>query len=217
MNRSDEISELFSALSLAQGEIEGARKDSTNPHFKSRYADLASVRDALREPFAKHGLALIQLPRAGDGIVEVETILSHKSGQFISETLSCPLATMTAQTIGSAITYLRRYSAMAMAGVAPEDDDGNSASERHTYQDDAIKRFTPQESAAVRDQMLSELDAVKTRDEGKAWAQRNNADYERLTPEHNAMVAARLAIIKKRLIEEAYSMAEDYRKASDGE
>lgn len=127
MRQSETLTELFSALSLAQGEIEDAKKDSTNPHFKSKYADLASVRAAIRDPFAKHGLAISQWPRTSDKAVEVETVLSHKSGQFIAETLSCPLAAMTAQAIGSALTYLRRYSMMAVSGIAPDDDDGNEA------------------------------------------------------------------------------------------
>lgn len=131
MRQSENLMELFAALSEAQGEIEDAIKDSTNPHFRSKYADLASVRAAIRGPFSKHGLAISQWPRIGGNSVEVETILSHKSGQFIAETISCPVPQMTAQSIGSAITYLRRYSMMAVSGVAPDDDDGNEASQPH--------------------------------------------------------------------------------------
>lgn len=128
MRQSEQITELFSALSLAQGEIRGAKKDVENTFFKSKYADLASVQDVLREPLSKNGLAIIQLPRINDASIEVETILAHKSGQFIAEILSCSLVKKDAQAIGLAITYLRRYSIMAMCGVAAEDDDGNSAS-----------------------------------------------------------------------------------------
>ena len=128
MRQSEELDQLFTALALAQGEIEDALKDNTNPHFKSRYADLASVRAAYRGPFSKHGLALVQLPTTNGPKVSVQTILSHKSGQFIAETLDASAAANTPQAIGSTITYLRRYSAMGFAGIAPDDDDGNAAS-----------------------------------------------------------------------------------------
>ena len=128
MRQSDDLDQLFTALALAQGEIEDATKDSTNPHFKSRYADLASVRAAYRGSFSKHGLALVQLSTTNGARVSVQTILSHKSGQFIAETLDASAAANTPQAIGSTITYLRRYSAMGFAGIAPDDDDGNAAS-----------------------------------------------------------------------------------------
>lgn len=129
--------DLMTALSKAQGEIEGAKKDSVNPAFKqpgkpegSKYADLASVWDAIREPMSKNGLAIMQWPRVSEGAVEIETIVAHGE-QFISDVLWMPCAQMSAHGIGSAITYGRRYALMAVAGVAPEDDDGNGAVEGH--------------------------------------------------------------------------------------
>lgn len=138
MNRSDQVNEIFTALAKAQGQIEDASKDSTNPHFKSKYADLAAVRDAIREPLSSNGIAYIQLPRTVAGGVEVETILGHSSGQFISETLMIPLPQMTAQTIGSATSYAKRYALMGMVGIAAseDDDDGNEAS-RTPYRPEA--------------------------------------------------------------------------------
>ena len=130
MRQSDDLDQLFTALSAAQGEIENAVKDSNNPHFKSRYADLASVRDAIRKPFAKHGLSFIQTLRTKGRTVTVETILAHKSGQFISEMADWTALNDTPQAIASASTYGRRYGISAMAGVAPDDDDGNAASGR---------------------------------------------------------------------------------------
>lgn len=128
MNRSEQINELAGALAKAQGTIDDASKDATNPHFKSRYADFASVRDAIRLPLSSNGLSYLQALRTIDKGLEVETMLAHSSGQFVSETLMIPLATMTAQTIGSAATYGKRYALMAMIGIAAsEDDDGNAA------------------------------------------------------------------------------------------
>jgi len=157
MRQSDQIIELFSALSMAQGEIHGAKKDTENTFFKSKYANLASVQDVIREPLSKNGLAIIQLPRIIEGGVEVETILAHKSGQFISETLSCPLMKKDAQAIGLAITYLRRYAVMAMCGVAAEDDDGNSASGRDTHEPtigSSADKWSGKEGANAREEEL---------------------------------------------------------------
>jgi hypothetical protein len=125
--RSPQLGELFAAVAKAQGEIEGAKKDSTNPHFKSKYADLASARDAVQGPLSKNGLALIQWPRTVNNGVEIETWLGHSSGQYMSGTLCMPCGKMDAHGVGSAITYGRRYALMAVTGVAPEDDDGNAA------------------------------------------------------------------------------------------
>jgi ERF superfamily len=128
--RSPEWNELFAALAKAQGEIGGAKKDSTNPHFRSSYADLASVREVTREPLSKNGLAVVQWPRTANGGVEIETILGHSSGQYMTCVLWMPVAKMDAHGVGSAITYGRRYALMAVTGVAPVDDDGNGASDR---------------------------------------------------------------------------------------
>lgn len=126
LRRSPEIKNLAAALVKAQAAMEGARKDKSNPHFKSAYADLAAVWDALREPLSSNGLAVVQFPRSRANGIEIETTLLHTSGEFMSDVLWLP-AQMTPQGMGSAITYGRRYALMAVAGVAPVDDDGNAA------------------------------------------------------------------------------------------
>ena len=126
--QSRDLNELFAALAKAQGDIEGAKKDSDNPHFKSKYADLASVWAAVRAPLAKNGLAVMQWPRTVGNGVEVETILAHASGQYMSDVFWVPCSKMDAHGLGSATTYARRFSLASILGVAPEDDDGNSAS-----------------------------------------------------------------------------------------
>ena len=127
VNKSEQINELATALAKAQGEIENASKSSTNPHFKSRYADLAEVLNTVRPVFAAHGLAVSQFPSYESGIVSVETILTHSSGQWMSGTISAPISKLDAQSVGSATTYCRRYSLASVAGIAQEDDDANSA------------------------------------------------------------------------------------------
>jgi hypothetical protein len=128
MERSESIAALAAALSATQAEMAGAAKDSTNPHFNSRYADLASAWEACRGPLTRNGLAVVQFPRAEGGCVQIETVLTHKSGEFMSDTLTLPVSKQDAQGYGSAITYGRRYSLMSVLGIAPEDDDGNAAS-----------------------------------------------------------------------------------------
>ena len=128
----DGIKELAAALAKAQAAMGGAKKQSTNPHFKSRYADLSSVWDACREPLTANGLSVLQSPRTtwwadGHCVVEVTTLLLHESGQYISDTLAVPVTKPDAQGVGSATTYARRYMLSSFAGVASEDDDGNAA------------------------------------------------------------------------------------------
>jgi hypothetical protein len=132
MTTSDQINEIAGALAKAQHAIKGAKKDSANPFFKSSYADLASVVDACREPLAVNGIAVVQAPAVAmeDGRVSVTTMLVHSSGQWMKETLSVKPKDDGPQAMGSVITYLRRYSLAAFAGVAPEDDDGNAAEGR---------------------------------------------------------------------------------------
>jgi hypothetical protein len=145
MLRSETIGKLATALAKAQGTMDDASKDSTNPHFRSKYADLASVRAAVRGPLSANGLAYVQLPSFDGECVRVETVLMHgESGEFLSETLSIPLLKKDAHSIGSAITYARRFSLMAVLGIAPdEDDDGNKASERPAISQRAAPRFAP--------------------------------------------------------------------------
>lgn len=124
---SDTIAQLAEALAKAQGQIDDASKDATNPHYKSKYADLASVRSVVREPLSVNDIAYVQASTASDTEVRVETMLLHKSGEFISETLAIPLGKRDAHGIGSAISYGRRYGLMSLLGLAADDDDGNAA------------------------------------------------------------------------------------------
>lgn len=132
MQTSDQLNEIATALAKAQGEITGALKDSANPFFKSKYADLASCWDACREPLSKNGLSIVQSPEAtSDGLI-VTTLLMHSTGQWIRSVLRVMPKDDTPQAVGSALTYARRYSLTAMVGIAQVDDDGNAASGRQT-------------------------------------------------------------------------------------
>jgi hypothetical protein len=127
VNRSDGIQELAAALVAAHAEIKGVAKSADNPFFKSKYADLSSVVEAVKAPLLKQGIIVVQGVQDAEGGVGIETMLLHKSGQWISSTLRLPASKQDAQGYGSAITYGRRYGLMAICGVPAEDDDGNAA------------------------------------------------------------------------------------------
>lgn len=131
MTTSEQINEIAAALAKAQGEMGGALKDAANPFFKSKYADLASVREACLGPLTKNGIAVLQSPEVSGVTVSVETLLLHSSGQWVRGTVSCAAKDDGPQAVGSAITYLRRYALQSFAAVAPEDDDGEAAQGRH--------------------------------------------------------------------------------------
>lgn len=119
--------ELYAALAKAQGEITNAAKNSKNPHFKSDYADLASILDTVKPALTKNGIAVIQSTAFDGSMVSVTTVLAHASGGTVSSEASCVPAKMDGQGIGSATTYLRRYSLAAMTGVAQADLDGEDS------------------------------------------------------------------------------------------
>ena len=129
MNTSENINELAAALAAAQGQITGARKGSTNPHFKSQYSDLAAVIEAIREPLSSNGLSYVQgMGQTVDGSPMMTTRLMHASGQWIECTASIPIGQkVNAQTTGSACSYLRRYSLQSLIGLPSIDDDANVA------------------------------------------------------------------------------------------
>lgn len=130
---SDTRSEFAKAMCKAQQELGTVAKNSTNPHFKSKYADLASVLDAVLPPLNDAGFSLIQSPSGDDaGNVTVTTTLLHESGEWMESALKLRPVKTDPQGAGSAITYARRYAALAIAGAAPEDDDGNAASQRQS-------------------------------------------------------------------------------------
>lgn len=129
----DNFTKVASALVKAQKEFGPALKSSSNPHFKSRYADLAACVEAVVDALNNNGIALTQRVSPSDSGVIVETVFIHESGEVINcGQLHVPATKHDAQGYGSALTYARRYSLMAACGIAPEDDDGNAASKRPT-------------------------------------------------------------------------------------
>lgn len=147
MNLEHSTPELFASLAKMQGEVENATKGSLNPHFKSRYADLAEILNTIRPVMAANGLSVIQSP-SFDGVrVSVTTTICHSSGGYVSGEISCVPAKHDGQGVGAATTYLRRYALAAFAGVAQEDDDGQSAT---TTQRAAYPKITPEQVSSIK-------------------------------------------------------------------
>jgi hypothetical protein len=125
------MDKIASALVKAQKAFGPALKSATNPHFKSRYADLAACVEAVIDSLNANGIALMQRNIACDTGITIETVFVHESGEMLSSgPLHVPASKADAQGYGSAMTYARRYSLMAACGIAPEDDDGNAAAKK---------------------------------------------------------------------------------------
>lgn len=138
------------AMALAFAEIEGATKAANNPHFKTKYADLTSVIEAIKPALVKHGLFFTQNPRPHENGVEIETVLHHANGDVLSlGSLFVPADRNNAQGFGSALTYARRYALVTAFGVPVEDDDGNAAAKAPPAkkQAEALAKKPPQHSA----------------------------------------------------------------------
>jgi hypothetical protein len=161
LNSSDSIKELATALAIVQGQLTFAKKDSKNPFFKSNYADLESVWDACRDLLSANGLAIMQFPGEYiDGSMALNTIITHKSGEWMSQEMSVPVSKPDAQGAGSALTYMRRYALAAVVGVVQADDDGNSASEK----------VAPQSATAQQIASITSLIEQSGSDEAKLLA-----------------------------------------------
>jgi len=158
LTMSPQIDAIAAALSKAQEIMEGAAKDSANPFFKSRYADLASVWEACRRPLALNGLCMVQAPSADGPRVTIETLLAHSSGQWFRSALTVTAKDDSPQSVGSAVSYLRRYALQSIVGVAPADDDGEAAQGRGE-----TKAEPKREKSAPKPELLteSEVNALK--------------------------------------------------------
>ena len=193
---SADTAKLDAALAKAQGEIEAASKDKTNPAFKSRYADLTAVWGACRPALSKHGISLTQWPvHSDDGRLHIVTRIAH-GGEWIKAHFSIPVTKQDPQGYGSATTYAKRFTLAAALGVvADEDDDGNAASARpatrqepkqepakpaETLADAILRRFNEAETAAAFEELVQRAQAK--------WSQLGTGDKARVS---NAIEARR--------------------------
>jgi hypothetical protein len=150
MEHSESIAQIAAALIAAQGEMGSVRKTADNPFFKSKYADLAGAVEASRPVLAQHNLGVVQSADCDGDLAVVETMLVHASGEwFKSRTVLKPVKS-DPQGMGSAVTYARRYSYMAIIGLAAEDDDGNAASRQGAKAPQAIERPAARQGNGVQ-------------------------------------------------------------------
>lgn len=140
MSTPDAGKNLTTALAKAQATVENAKKVSNNPHFKSKYADLATIWDVIRGPLTDNGISVVQLPcEAPAGQVGLVTHILHSSGESISERFFVGLKDASnPQQVGSALTYMKRYALLGVAGIASEDDDGEAAVGRGKPQEKVV-------------------------------------------------------------------------------
>ena len=191
MKKSDSIKEFAKALAQAQKEMTFAKKDAANPFFKSKYADLAAVVDAIKFPLSNNGLSYSQGTDIDEhGGVIVETLLMHSSGEWIEGRLRMMPVKADPQGIGSCITYARRYGLQAIVGIPADDDDGNAASGNetnangtkkgagiHKPTDGAMANMSPETDAKIHDLAVMVNDAMQLSAED-AFIVYDNAELE---------------------------------------
>ena len=166
MKTSDTLTKIAPALLAAQKSVGNAKKQATNPHYKSKYANLESVIEAVKDALNDNGITIIQT--VGDtigGTTRVNTRLLHESGEFIEDTACAPIAKQDAQGVGSAVTYLRRYSLAAICSITQEDDDGESTKEPQISKAQLVAIQTNAEKNA--DMIKKALDYFKISDLNK--------------------------------------------------
>jgi hypothetical protein len=166
------MKQIATALVKAQKAFGPALKTATNPHFRSRYADLAACVEAVMDGLNSNGIALVQQLSESDTGVIVETVFIHESGEMLNcGKLHVPAVKHDPQGYGSALTYARRYSLMAACGIAPEDDDGNAASRK-------VEKKSEVDDSVMADH-LAAIEATTSQDDlkkayVKAYAYANN-------------------------------------------
>jgi hypothetical protein len=212
--QSETIGALAAALSKAQADITGALKDSSNPFFKSKYADLASCWDACRKQLAANGLSVIQTTRMADQGLVLVTTLAHSSGEWIAGEMPVLIAVqgksgefkeVTPQAQGSGITYARRYALAAIVGLAQVDDDAEAAQGRKPLTVDPRGDLGQDVDPAKRDIFVNQFRAAFDMDADEYdIALAVLAVHELLNPDHdlyiavaNAMTAKERSAIKK--------------------
>lgn len=190
MNKSEQIGNLAAALVAAQAELKNPSLDSTNPHFKSKFASLANVRNVVTTTFAKHGLAIVQNLSSTDRGINCTTLIVHSSGEWMeSDLVSIPATKMDAQGFGSAATYARRYSLSAFASVVGDDDDDGNAAAKQTEKaateikhqsvpKDAWDLLTPAEQKYLTDLSIPIKDEIRAGNMERAYELRMEVQFD---------------------------------------
>ena len=188
--QSDSIGALAAALSKAQADITGALKDSSNPFFKSKYADLASCWDACRKQLAANGLSVIQTTQMTEQGLMLVTTLAHASGEWIAGQMPVLTKDNSPQGQGSGITYARRYALAAIVGLAQIDDDAEAAQGRGGFTNDPRGDLGKKFDQTKRDSFVQQFRGAFDLDaEEKDIALAVLAVHEALNPDHDLYIA----------------------------
>ena len=214
MRQSESIKELAVALAKAQAEIRTIGFDSTNPHFKNKYASLAAIMDGVRPQLAKQGLAIVQGASESTDGFQVETLLVHASGEYIGNVVPVPVSKHDAQGIGSAITYGRRYGVSALLALATDEEDDGNAAAKAKPEPKAPKpeRLKPEDASpperewdgTAHDAMTYKLDIKGSKLSGTALGEMTTLDLKKirdwgaLKPEHAHLIARIDAVLALR-------------------
>lgn len=188
------VTALMKAMHQFQGAVDGVKRDSTNPHFRNRYASLENVMDTARPHLQTCGLVLMQAPgRVVDGCIEVSTRISHaESGEWLQATMHVPLAKRDPQAAGSALTYGQRYSAMAALGLPPTDDDAEVAIDRRNERPTPDKVNVDQSRAdEIADVLIEAMKFSRNSASLQAWKKDEWKHIKELPkPQYERVVAA---------------------------
>jgi len=152
MKTSNEINELAAALSIAQGAMGAALKDSKNPHFGNDFASLEAINAVTKQPLADNNLSIVQFPINDESGVGITTRIMHKSGQWLEEKWTMPVVKAGPQQYGSLITYFRRYSIAAIFGIPQTDKDANDiqlAADGHHGNKSAVEVITTEQAQTL--------------------------------------------------------------------
>jgi len=181
MKTSETISKIAPALLAAQRLICNAAKNAKNPHFKNNYANLESVIEATKEHLNNNSIVVLQTLSESEGaVLKLTTRLLHESGEYIEDTAATPLSKADPQGVGSAVTYLRRYSLAAICNITQEDDDGQAT---------RIEKATSQQISKLR---LAEANAVNKQTISKALAYYKLDELEKLNSDQAETIIKKL-------------------------
>lgn len=176
MDNSEQLNEIFAALAKAQTVIQNPEKNAKNSHYGSKYTTLDVGLTAVREALSAHGIAVFQRTYMEDRLLMVKTILGHSSGQWLSSDYPVVMFPVKQQDAVAALTYARRASLFAAAGIAGEDDDGNSVAKLEINPG----VLSTEESYAMRERMLEELGNVSDLKGLAAWSAKNGKNKPKL-------------------------------------
>jgi hypothetical protein len=180
MNRSDTVGELAKALVQAQADFGPLVKGSKNEFFRSKYSDLSAVMDVIRGPLHEHGLCFVQTNEPDEpGFITLETTLIHTSGEWVAGRIRMPLVKSDPQGYGSAMTYARRYALQAILGLAAEDDDAESATQRKAPVDRSKPEKPPSPPAEPQTPPTGQETPITAPQRKKLWAMMTEAGLDK--------------------------------------